>query len=76
MGPDGSVCSKMVLKRIYYTGAMSWVYSFLANSIIKLIAFALALKPKDSLGTRLPPTHTHPDSWQEVMTQYPSTRAP
>lgn len=37
---------------------MSWVYSFLTNSIIKLIAFALALKPKDSLGTRLPPTHT------------------
>lgn len=66
----------MVLKRIYCTGAMSWVYSFLTNSIIKLIAFALALKPKDSLGTRLPPTHTHPDSWQEVMTQYPSTRAP
>lgn len=48
----------MVLKRIYCTGAMSWVYSFLTNSIIKLIAFALALKPKDSLGTRLPPTHT------------------
>lgn len=59
MGPDGSVCSKMVLKRIYYTGAMSWVYSFLANSIIKLIAFALALKPKDSLAQdSLLHTHT------------------